>query len=54
LQLTGHLGLNDSPARVNDFETGFLILFVLGLVRAAVRFQTNTTGILPSPRRFSA
>ena len=27
----GWLGINDSPARVNDFETLFLILFVLGL-----------------------
>ncbi|MDE3099106.1 MAG: phosphatidate cytidylyltransferase [Verrucomicrobiota bacterium] len=31
LNLTGRLGLSDSPARVNDFETGFIILFVLGL-----------------------
>ncbi len=31
MNVTGHLGLNNSPARVNDFETGFLILFVLGL-----------------------
>src|SRR5580698_4408878 len=29
--LTGHLGTSGSPARVNDFETSFLILFVLGL-----------------------
>jgi hypothetical protein len=32
LNVTGHLGTsNGSPARVNDFETGFMILFVLGL-----------------------
>jgi CDP-diglyceride synthetase len=31
LNLTGVLGRQDSPARVNDFETTFLILFVLGL-----------------------
>lgn len=31
LQLTGRIGMQDSPARVNDFETIFLILFVLGL-----------------------
>src|SRR5438445_9317700 len=31
LNLTGVLGTSDSPARVNDFETSFLILFVLGL-----------------------
>jgi hypothetical protein len=28
LNLTGQLGRHDSPARVNDFETSFLILFV--------------------------
>src|SRR6516164_3877235 len=27
----GWLGISNSPARVNDFETSFLILFVLGL-----------------------
>jgi phosphatidate cytidylyltransferase len=31
LNLTGKIGTSGSPARVNDFETGFLILFVLGL-----------------------
>ena len=31
LHCTGKLGIDDSPARVNDFETCFLILFVLGL-----------------------
>ena len=31
LNLTGHIGTSGSPARVNDFETGFIILFVLGL-----------------------
>jgi phosphatidate cytidylyltransferase len=31
LNLTGRLGTYGSPARVNDFETSFLILFVLGL-----------------------
>ncbi|MGN6642863.1 MAG: phosphatidate cytidylyltransferase, partial [Verrucomicrobiota bacterium] len=31
LHLTGHVGTQGSPARVNDFETSFLILFVLGL-----------------------
>src|SRR5258706_14843538 len=29
--LTGLVGTSGSPARVNDFETSFLILFVLGL-----------------------
>lgn len=31
LHCTGRLGIHNSPARVNDFETSFLILFVLGL-----------------------
>lgn len=31
LHLQGLLGIWDSPARVNDFETIFLIVFVLGL-----------------------
>lgn len=31
LHCTGKLGIHDSPARVNDFETSFLIVFVLGL-----------------------
>jgi len=31
LNLTGQIGTSGSPARVNDFETGFIILFVLGL-----------------------
>src|SRR5437667_12525807 len=31
LNLTGHIGTQGSPARVNDFETSFLTLFVLGL-----------------------
>jgi phosphatidate cytidylyltransferase len=31
LNLTGVVGTSGTPSRVNDFETGFLILFVLGL-----------------------
>src|SRR5258708_1993662 len=46
LHLTGHLGINDSPARANDFETGFLILFVLGLCVRQFVSKNNTTGIL--------
>jgi phosphatidate cytidylyltransferase len=46
LHLTGHLGLNDSPARANDFETGFLILFVLGLCVRQFVSKVNTAGIL--------
>jgi len=29
--VTGHIGTSGTPSRVNDFETGFLIIFVLGL-----------------------
>jgi len=46
LNLTGRLGTNDSPARVNDFETGFLILFVLGLCVRQFASKASTTGIL--------
>jgi phosphatidate cytidylyltransferase len=42
---TNYLGINDSPARANDFETGFLILFVLGLCVRQFVSQTNITGI---------
>jgi len=45
LNLTGHLGTSGSPARVNDFETGFLILFVLGLCVRQFVSKSNTTGI---------
>ncbi len=43
--LTGKLGMNNSPARVNDFETSFLILFVLGLCVRQFVARNNTTGI---------
>jgi len=46
LHLTGHLGINDSPSRANDFETGFLILFVLGLCVRQFVSRSNTAGIL--------
>src|ERR1019366_6735870 len=46
LNVTGHLGTHDSPARVNDFETSFLILFVLGLCVRQFVSKTNTNGIL--------
>ena len=45
LNLTGHLGTSGSPARVNDFETGFIILFVLGLCVRQFVSRGNTTGI---------
>ena len=46
LQLTGHIGTQGSPARVNDFETGFLILFVLGLCLRQLFSRSNTAGLL--------
>lgn len=39
-------GKTDSPARVNDFEVIFLILFVLGLCLLQFLSKTNTKGIL--------
>jgi len=44
--LTGHLGISGSPARVNDFETSFLILFVLGLCARQLFSKTNTAGMI--------
>jgi phosphatidate cytidylyltransferase len=44
--LTGHLGTSGSPARVNDFETSFLILFVLGLCVRQLYSKTNTQGMV--------
>jgi phosphatidate cytidylyltransferase len=46
LQLTGQLGIHNSPARVNDFETSFLILFVLGLCVRQFVSRSNTAGIV--------
>ena len=46
LNLTGHLGRHNSPARVNDFESGFLILFVLGLCVRQFLSKSNTAGIV--------
>src|SRR5947199_3168730 len=46
LNLTGKLGTSGSPARVNDFETSFLILFVLGLCLCQFFSKNNTAGIL--------
>jgi phosphatidate cytidylyltransferase len=45
LNVTGHIGTQGSPARVNDFETGFLILFVLGLCVRQFVSKTNASGI---------
>ena len=46
LNLTGQVGTSGSPARVNDFETSFLILFVLGLCLRQFFSRSNTAGIL--------
>jgi len=46
LELTGHIGTQGSPARVNDFETSFIILFVLGLCLRQFFSRSNTAGIL--------
>jgi phosphatidate cytidylyltransferase len=45
LELIGKIGTQGSPARVNDFETGFIILFVLGLCVRQLASKTNTAGI---------
>lgn len=46
LNLTEVIGTSGSPARVNDFETGFIILFVLGLCLRQFFSRSNTAGIL--------
>jgi len=45
LNLTGHIGTSGSPARVNDFETGFIILFVLGLCVRQFVSRSTIAGI---------
>ena len=46
LNLTGKLGTSGTPARVNDFETSFLILFVLGLCLRQFFSRGNPAGIV--------
>lgn len=43
--LHGWLGISNGPARVNDFETGFLILFVLGLCLRQLLSHDNSAGL---------
>src|ERR1035438_9398238 len=43
--LQGWLGISNSPARVNDFETSFLILFVLGLGIRQLFAKLNPDGL---------
>jgi len=45
LNVTGRVGTSGSPARVNDFETSFLILFVLGLCVRQFVSRRNTAGL---------
>ncbi len=46
LNLTGVIGTSGSPARVNDFETSFLILFVLGLCLRQFFSRSSATGMV--------
>jgi phosphatidate cytidylyltransferase len=46
LNLRGVVGRTDSPARVNDFETSFLILFVLGLCLRQFFSRSGGSGIV--------
>lgn len=46
LNLTGMIGTSGSPARVNDFETSFVILFVLGLCLCQFFSRSNTAGMV--------
>jgi phosphatidate cytidylyltransferase len=43
--LHGWLGISNSPARVNDFETCFLILFVLGLCLRQLMSRDHSVGL---------
>lgn len=45
LHFTGKLGISGTPARVNDFEVSFIILFVLGLCVRQFLAKGNATGI---------
>lgn len=46
LNLTGVVGTRGGPSRVNDFETSFLILFVLGLCLLQFFSKRNNSAIL--------
>jgi phosphatidate cytidylyltransferase len=46
LYLTGTFGVHVAPAKANDFETGFLILFVLGLCVRQLFSARRTGGFL--------
>ena len=44
--LSGVLGIQEAPAKANDFETSLLIIFVLGLCVRQFFSRTNTAGML--------
>lgn len=46
MNLTRLIGTSGSPARVNDFETSFVILFVLGLCLCQFFSRANKTGMV--------
>ncbi len=46
MELIGKIGTQGSPARVNDFETGFIILFVLGLSVRQLVSRSHAMGIM--------
>jgi phosphatidate cytidylyltransferase len=46
LHFSGKLGIWQTPARVNDFETTLLIIFVLGLCVRQFVSRSNTAGIV--------
>ncbi len=45
LHAGGYLGIHDNPSRVNDFETMFIIAFVLGLCVRQFVEKDNSQGI---------
>jgi phosphatidate cytidylyltransferase len=46
LHVNGYLGRYGTPSRVNDFETVFVIIFVLGLCVRQFVSRSNTAGIV--------
>jgi len=46
LNVTGEIGMQGSPARVNDFETDFIILFVLGLCVRQLASKSSASGLI--------
>lgn len=46
LHFVGVLGISGTPSRVNDFETSFIIIFVLGLCVLQLCSKENPSGVL--------